>query len=137
MKKIAVFLLAFAALMPKDERSVTVSTASLEWKPITLAAIPKGLRQKVLPSDAKGNSSAIIQFPKGYREPRHFHKTCTHTIYVLKGRLKSPGGDLIPGSFAYAAAGEAHGPFTAVEETEILFHTDGEFDYHVEEAQAK
>lgn len=80
---------------------------------------------------AENQSSAIVRYPKGFHEPKHFHKQCTHTIYVLKGRLRSPEGDLPAGTFTYAAVTEHHGPFTAVEETEILFHVDGPFDYNI------
>jgi hypothetical protein len=36
------------------------------------------------------------------------------------------------GTFTYAAPNERHGPYNAVEETEILFYTDGPFDFHVD-----
>ena len=36
--------------------------------------------------------------------------------------------------FIYSAMNDRHGPFTAVEETEILFHTQGTFDYHVDDS---
>jgi quercetin dioxygenase-like cupin family protein len=75
--------------------------------------------------------SAIVRFPKGFVEPRHYHTTCGHSIYILRGKLKSPEGVLSAGTFIYSAVNEPHGPFTAVEETEILFYTDGPFDYHL------
>ena len=93
------------------------------------------MEQKALYADAAGNSSAaIIRYPKGYREPRHYHVTCTHTIYVLKGRLKAPGGDLGPGTFLFSAKNERHGPLIALEETEILFQTNGPFDFHLDDS---
>ena len=55
---------------------------------------------------------------KGFREPRHYHTTCGHSLYILKGRLQSPEGDLVPGMFVYSAVNERHGPFTALEETD-------------------
>jgi hypothetical protein len=42
-------------------------------------------------------------------------------------------GDLTPGTFTYAAVGDVHGPFTALQETEFLFYTDGPFDYYLAE----
>jgi anti-sigma factor ChrR (cupin superfamily) len=103
-----------------------------------MAGLPAGLQQRALHQDPEGNSSsAIVRYPKGYHEPRHYHKTCTHTIYVLKGRLQSPEGALTPGTFIYSAKDERHGPLTAVEETEILFHTQGPFDFIVEDTKGK
>ena len=54
-------------------------------------------------------------------------------MYILKGKLKSPDGDLTPGTFTYAAVNERHGPFIAEEETEFVFYTDGPFDFFVED----
>ena len=127
---------AAAALLAADNLSFEKQTAALECKPVTITAIPKGLLSKSLHDDPKANiSSSIVRFPKGYREPRHYHTTCTHIIYVLKGKLRAPGKELTPGTFIYSARNERHGPFTAVEETEIFFHTDGPFDYHVDEGK--
>ena len=39
----------------------------------------------------------------------------------------------MPGSFTYDAVNERHGPLIAVEESEILFYTDGPFDMHIED----
>ena len=40
-----------------------------------------------------------------------------------------------PGTFIYSAANERHGPFDAVEQAEILFYTDGPFDFIVEDTK--
>ena len=98
--------------------------------------VPKGLEQRLL-HDNKENQlvSAIVKFPKGFREPRHYHTTCGHSLYILEGRLQSPEGDLVPGMFVYSAVNERHGPFTALEETELLFYTDGPFDFIVEDTE--
>lgn len=124
---------AFAAATAANQVSFTVTQGNLAWTPIQPPGAPPGLQQKLL-HDNKANqlTSAIVRFPKGYTEPRHYHTKCGHSIYVLKGRLKAPDGVWTAGSFNYAAVKEAHGPFTALEETEILFYTDGPFDYHVE-----
>jgi anti-sigma factor ChrR (cupin superfamily) len=81
----------------------------------------------------KSTLTALVKFPKGYREPRHYHVTCGHSIYILKGRLRSPEGPLTPGMFLYSAPQDRHGPFVAEQETEILFFTDGPFDYLVDD----
>ena len=123
-------LAAIALTLLAQKQSIQRDASALPWKPVPLETVPKGLEQKALYTDAAGNTSAaIIRYPKGYREPRHYHITCTHTIYVLKGRLKTPDGDLGPGAFLFSSKNERHGPLTALEETEILFQTNGPFDY--------
>jgi quercetin dioxygenase-like cupin family protein len=131
--------LAFAAAaaiaaQTAGRKSFTLSTQKLPWTPITLEGAPPGLEQKVLHDHKeKGTVTALVRFPKGYREPRHYHNTCGHTIYVLRGRLRSPEGVAAAGTFLYSAPQERHGPFTAEQETEILFATDGPFDYIVDD----
>ena len=117
-----------------EKRSFQVNVDGLKWEPITPPGAPQGLTQKLL-HDNKQNQlmSSIVRFPKGYREPRHYHKTCGHSMYILKGKLQSPDGNLTAGTFSYAAVNERHGPFLALEESEILFYTDGPFDYYVED----
>jgi quercetin dioxygenase-like cupin family protein len=125
-------LLAFAAAAEK--RSFVINSATVKWEAMNPPGVPKGLTQKLL-HDNKQNQlqSSIVRFPKGYREPRHYHKTCGHSMYILKGRIQSPDGDLTQGTFTYAATNERHGPFVALEETEFLFYTDGPFDFYVED----
>ena len=125
-------LLTFATAAEK--RSFQINAASVKWEPMNPPGVPKGLMQKLL-HDNKLNQlqSSIVRFPKGYREPRHYHKTCGHSMYMLKGKIQSPDGDLTPGTFVYAAMNERHGPFVAVEEAEFLFYTDGPFDFYVED----
>jgi len=133
--RIATLLLALLAFAPAAEkRSFQVNASSLKWEPGSPPGAPAGIMLKLL-HDNKQNQlqSSIVRFPKGYREPRHYHKTCGHSIYVLKGKIQSPDGNLTPGTFNYAAVNERHGPFVALEETEFLFYTDGPFDYYVED----
>ena len=127
------FALLLAAAMGAGEKSFLVQANRIAWAPIAPPGAPPGLMQRLL-HDNKDNqlSSAIVKFPKGYVEPRHHHTRCGHSIYVLKGRIKAPGAIWTPGSFHYAAVMEPHGPLEALEESEILFYTDGPFDYHVE-----
>ena len=131
--------LALAALIlfsaPAAERkSFTVQSMNVAWQPMHIPGFPDGLQQRLL-HDNKDNKlmSALVKYPKGFHEPRHYHTTCGHTIYVLKGRIRTPNGDLVPGSFTYDAPNERHGPLIAVEESEILFYTDGPFDMHIED----
>ena len=128
-------LVLLVALVPSSgKKSFTVLVSDVTWESMQPPGVPKGLEQRLL-HDNKENQlvSAIVKFPKGFREPRHYHTTCGHSLYILKGRLKSPEGDLTPGMFVYSAVNERHGPFTALEETELLFYTDGPFDFIVED----
>jgi quercetin dioxygenase-like cupin family protein len=130
-------LLAALALLsaPAAERkSFTIQAPKIAWQELKIPGFPDGLQQRLL-HDNKDNKlmSAIVKYPKGFREPRHYHTTCGHSIYILKGRLRAPEGDLTPGTFTYAAVNERHGPFFAAEETEIYFYTDGPFDMKIED----
>ncbi len=125
-------LLLTVLLSGAERTSFTVQASKIGWTPASPPGAPPGLEQRLLHQNkANQLTSAIVRFPKGYTEPAHYHTKCGHSIYVLKGKLQAPDGVWTPGSFNYAALGEVHGPFTAVEETEILFYTDGPFDYHL------
>jgi len=138
MRKASFALLAVVVLATPaaERRSFTVQSSALAWKPLDIPGFPKGLQQRLL-HDNKDNQlqSSIVKYPKGFREPRHYHTTCGHSIYILKGRLHAPEGDLATGAFTYAAVNERHGPFLAVEETEILFYADGPFDMKIEDTK--
>lgn len=130
-------LVLFVVLAPTTEqRSFQVQVTQLPWQPVKISGMPEGLQQRLLHEDKqKQTVSAIVRYPKGFREPRHYHTTCGHSIYVLKGRWKSPEGVLVPGTFIYSAPNERHGPFIALEEAVILFYTDGPFDFVVEDTR--
>ncbi len=133
--KLALAAAVLLALAPAAEkRSVQLNAANVKWVPMNLPGVPAGLQQRLLHENKQNKlTSALVRFPKGFREPRHYHTTCGHSMYILKGKLKSPDGDLTPGTFSYAAVNERHGPFLAEEETEFLFYTDGPFDFFVED----
>jgi quercetin dioxygenase-like cupin family protein len=126
--------LSLALISGQEKRSVQVMVRDVQWTPVSLPGVPAGIQQKLLHNNTASKvQSALVRFPKGFREPRHYHTTCGHSIYILKGRIRSPEGVLTPGTFSYAAVNERHGPFVAEEETEFLFYTDGPFDYFIEE----
>jgi hypothetical protein len=135
MSKTIITLVGLALLSaPAAERkSFTIHASKIAWQAMHIPGFPEGLEQRQL-HDNKDNKllSAIVKYPKGFHEPRHYHTTCGHSIYILKGRLQTPEGDLTPGTFTYAAVNERHGPMVALEETEIYFYTDGPFDMHIE-----
>lgn len=131
---VAGVVLSLALWAADAPKSFTTDTADIEWSPVEIPGLPPGLKLRGLHTNPEtGMSSSMIRYPAGYDEPRHYHKQCGHYIYVLKGKLTSPDGDLTPGMFTYAAPGEAHGPYHATEETETLFYTDGELDFIVGE----
>lgn len=133
-KSLAAVGLILLSAIAAERKSFTVQAEKIAWQPVQIPGFPAGLQQRLL-HDNKSNKlqSSIVKYPKGYHEPRHYHTTCGHSIYILKGRLRAPEGDLTPGTFTYAAVNDRHGPFIAVEETEIYFYTDGPFDVHIEE----
>ena len=138
LRLVALSAAAAAAIVAQTagQKSFTLQTQRIQWAPIAPPGAPPGLEQRLLHDHKeKGTVTAVVRFPKGYREPRHYHKTCGHSIYVLKGRLRSPDGVATPGTFLYSAPQERHGPFTAEQETEILFFTDGPFDYIVDDTK--
>ena len=134
--KIAVLVAVSMVLAAQkgQQKSFLLRTDTLKWTPMPITVIPPGLEQKLL-HDHKEKSAmtALVRFPKGYREPRHYHTTCGHSLLILKGRLLSPDGPLTPGMFLYSAPHERHGPFLAEQETELLFFTDGPFDFFVDD----
>ncbi|MBI3665446.1 MAG: cupin domain-containing protein [Acidobacteria bacterium] len=116
------------------QKSFLLRTETVEWAPMPIKVVPPGLQQRLLHENKeKGSQTAVVRFPAGYREPRHYHTTCGHSLYILKGRLESPEGPLTPGTFVYSAPQERHGPFLARVETELLFFTDGPLDFFVED----
>ena len=77
---------------------------------------------------AKNTALSLVRYPKGYHEPRHYHKGCGHWIYLLNGRIRDTEQAYTPGTFVYAPPGNVHGPFTADEISDVLFFVDGPFD---------
>lgn len=130
----AAFVAAFSFPARSDDRPTTVEidTSTLAWVPAGASAFPPGLTQRFIYQDAPGTPGvAIVKFPKGYLEPRHYHTTSGHTGFILKGKLNSDGRIVGPGAFVYFPAGTPHGPNDALEETELLRWADGPLDLHL------
>lgn len=101
----------------------------MTWQPLQSDFFPPGLKVKALYEDkAKNTSLSVVRYPKGYHEPRHFHKGCGHWIYYLNGKITDATQAYTPGTFVYVPALNVHGPFTAEEESDVLFFVDGPFD---------
>ena len=137
MRRWLILVATALAFAPAAEQTPKpVDSASVKWQSVAIPGVPKGMLQKLLyDNPANKNISAIIRFPKGFRDPRHFHTTCGHSLYILKGKLQSPDGVIAPGMYVYSPRNQHHGPFTALEETDMLLYTDGPLDYHVAEKQ--
>lgn len=102
---------------------------AMAWQPLESSFFPSGLKVKALHADSVKNVSlSIVRYPKGYREPRHYHKGCAHWLYFLSGRVSDGTIVYTPGTFVYTPPLNIHGPFTAEEETDVLFFVDGPFD---------
>ncbi|WP_286828985.1 MULTISPECIES: cupin domain-containing protein [Kordiimonas] len=115
-----------------EEAMVHVDAAAKAWDKITGTPFPDGLERKRLHANkATGGGAGILKFPEGYIEPRHYHTTAGHSVYILKGSLKIGGETYGPGNFFYAPKNVAHGPNEALEETEILIWSDGPLDLHM------
>lgn len=116
--------------VPQEMPAATLRRLSeLAWQPLKSDFFPPGLQVKSLYEDkAKNTSLSVVRYPKGYHEPRHYHKGCGHWLYFLSGRLKDDKVVYAPGTFVYAPPLNVHGPFTADLQSDVLFFVDGPFD---------
>lgn len=136
MRLVSILVCGLILAPAAEVRSFVVESGKVRWVALSLPGVPAGLQQQLFHENKETKLlSAKVRFPKGFREPRHYHTTCGHSMYILKGRLKSPERVLTAGMFIYAAPNERHGPFEAEEDTEFLFYTDGPFDFFVEDGK--
>ena len=74
MKAFAAFALLLALASGQEKRSVQVKAGDVEWTPVSLPGVPAGIQQKLPHNNTASKvQSAIVRFPKGFREPRHYH----------------------------------------------------------------
>jgi len=129
-------LLIGGIVSAEDDTSFALDTAEVEQQAVEVSGLPPGLLARGLHENPRtGMSSSMLTYPEGFREPRHYHETCGHYMYILKGRIDSPDGVLTPGMFVYAAPGERHGPYNVLEPSEALFYTDGPLDFIVDDVE--
>ena len=132
----ALIACALALYAVEGDTSFNLNVMSVEAQPAEVPGLPPGVMMRPLHLNPRTQmNSAHLSYPAGFREPRHYHETCGHYMYILKGRIQTPDGVLTPGMFAYAAPGERHGPFVYLEESEALFYTDGPFDFIVDDVK--
>jgi uncharacterized protein len=77
-----------------------------------------GARAKVL-GNADGYVVALVQADAGFRGTPHQH-THTEFFYVVNGRLRNQGQELISGDGYAAAAGSSHDDFEGLERSTYL-----------------
>lgn len=138
LKKLAIAavatVFAIALYAVEGDTSFTLNVKTVEAQQAEVPGLPPGLMMRGLHQNPRTQmNTAHLSYPKGFREPRHYHETCGHYMYILKGRIQTPEGVLTPGMFAYAAPGERHGPFVITEDSEALFFTDGPLDFIVDD----
>lgn len=82
------------------------------WEPLPW----KGVSNKVLFFDPiTGATLELAKVEEGAVFPAHYHTTM-QTLFLVAGRLKTPGGVIEAGTFNVIPAGQLHGPFVAEEE---------------------
>jgi len=130
----ALIICAIGIYAQESDHGFAVDTATIESVPAVVPGLPAGIMMRALHENPRiSMGSSVLAYPKGFREPRHYHETTGHYMYILKGRIGSPSGDLTPGMFIYVPPGERHGPFDVLEDSEALFITDGTFDFILDE----
>lgn len=140
LKKLAIVAAAIVCVIGlyavEGDTSFTLNVMNVAAQPAEVPGLPAGIMMRGLHLNPRTQmNTAHLSYPAGFREPRHYHETCGHYMYILKGRIQTPEGVLTPGMFAYAAPGERHGPFVYLEESEALFYTDGPFDFIVDDVK--
>lgn len=144
--KVAVLALAISYVVVADAYSQTPGTSTgithvagpeLAWEPVEQPAFPEGLEVRRLHRNPRiDGGSSVLRFPAGYAEPRHFHTTAGHSIYVLRGRINYTGIEAAEGHFFYTPPNVVH-DLVALEESEILIWSDGPLDLHLSEASVE
>ncbi len=106
-----------------------IDTGAMTWERADAPGFPEGAMRKLLKIDqGTGIGAALRWHPEGYVEPRHYHTTAAHSIYVLEGRLDVGGVEAGPGHFFHFPAYTAHGPLVALEDSVFLIWTEGPLD---------
>ncbi len=127
----AVVLVCAAAAMPERALAqiTAIDTKAMGWEIADTPGFPEGAMRKLLKIDREtGIGTALRWHPEGYVEPRHYHTTSAHSIYVLEGRLDVGGVEAGPGHFFHFPAYAAHGPLIALEDSVFLIWTEGPLD---------
>lgn len=110
-------------------QATVLDTREMSWEPTNTPGFPIGATRKLLHIEQEtGAGAALRRHPAGYVEPRHYHTTDAHAIYVLEGRLDVGGVEAGPGTFFYFPANTAHGPMVSLEDSVFLIWAAGPLD---------
>jgi hypothetical protein len=129
----AVALLCAATSVPERALAqiTAIDTGAMTWEraDTDTPGFPDGAMRKLLKIDQEtGIGAALRWHPEGYVEPRHYHTTAAHSIYVLEGKLDVGGVEAGPGHFFHFPAYTAHGPLVALEDVVFLIWSEGPLD---------
>lgn len=129
----AMALVCAATSMPEIALAqiTAVDTGEMSWESSEMPGFPEGAMRKLLKIDEEtGIGAALRRHPEGYVEPRHYHTTAAHSIYVLEGRLDVGGVEVGPGHFFHFPPNVAHGPLVSLEDAVFLIWSEGPLDIH-------
>ncbi len=72
-----------------NKKMILVDTNEAEWQPVVMPNLPSGALMKLLDlNEETGSMTALVKFPAGFVEPRHFHSV-GHVAYVIENELGS------------------------------------------------
>lgn len=128
---LAVAVVCAATSMPERALAqiTAVNTGAMTWERSDAPGLPEGAMRKLLKLDQDtGVGAALRWHPEGYVEPRHYHTTAAHSIYLLEGTLNVGGVEAGPGHFFHFPAYTAHGPLVALEDAVFLIWSEGPLD---------
>jgi hypothetical protein len=131
---LAVALVFAATLIPERAlgQITAIDTGAMTWDRADTPGLPEGAMRKLLRIDKEtGIGAALRWHPEGYVEPRHYHTTAAHSIYVLDGKLNVEGVEAGPGHFFHFPAYTAHGPLVALEDAVFLIWSEGPLDFEL------
>lgn len=95
----------------------------VEWSPVEAEGLPAGAMIKILKSNPEtGAIVALVKFPAGYLEPKHYHPA-GHHILILEGQLEilETGQKLSKGMYFYAPKEFVHGPVRVPGDEDCIF----------------
>lgn len=105
------------------KKGVTLDTNSLNWE--NLKELGDGVWCKILNIDEDtGATFAIMKIKSGVVTPRHSHPS-TEDMFILKGAFRVGDYILRAGTYQCNLPGLEHGPYEAIEDSEIIISKDG------------
>jgi quercetin dioxygenase-like cupin family protein len=104
---------------------ITIPADEIPFTEDNMLTLPKGVKSKILAQNKDGTVMDIeVQFPPGYVEPRHTHKS-SHADVILDGKMLIEGKVLLRGGYLYAEPNVVHGPYSYPEGCMVFGHIVG------------